>query len=282
VGPLQWSSELPHHPHPMPFRRLPALRWPRLKRRLLGLGPERALTLGTLAAVAAALLVGLTAEALDLSPLWPTLLVALSLPIVAWPLLQLWHDAEAERRDIAALASRDDLTGTYNRRHFLAQAEREWARSRRYNMAAAMLMVDVDHFKAVNDRHGHLAGDLMLRSIAQAMRDTLRQADLLGRFGGEEFVVYLPHADTLGALDAAERIRDKVAQLALEWRGGAIRATVSIGVVSLDATHESLSELLADADAALYAAKDAGRNCVRTTPGDQPRRSGEAYPVISR
>jgi diguanylate cyclase len=266
----------------MPFRRLPALRWPRLKRRLLGLGPERALTLGTLVAFVAAALLGLAADALGLSPLWPALLVALALPVVAWPLLQLWHDAEAARREIAALASRDDLTGAYNRRHFLAQAEREWARSRRYNMAAAMLMIDVDHFKAVNDRHGHLAGDLMLRSIAQAMRDTLRQADLLGRFGGEEFVVYLPHADTLGALDAAERIRDKVAQLALEWRGASIRATVSIGVVSLDATHESLTELLADADAALYAAKDAGRNCVRTTPGDQPRRSGEAYPVISR
>jgi diguanylate cyclase len=247
----------------MPFRRLPALRWPRLRRQFALLGVGRTLSLAVVAALGVAALLGAATDLLELSSFWPTLVAALAVPLALWPVLQLWQDAEDARRELAALASRDDLTGAYNRRHFLAQAEREWARCRRYRMGAALLMIDVDHFKAVNDRHGHLAGDLMLRSIAQAARDTLRQADLFGRFGGEEFMVFLPHADTLGALDAAERIRDKVAQLALEWRGAAIRATVSVGVVSLDAGHESLGELLADADSALYAAKDAGRNCVR-------------------
>jgi len=154
----------------------------------------------------------------------------------------------------------------HNRRQFLVLADREWSRCRRYEMAAAMLMIDVDLFKRVNDVHGHLAGDLMLREIARAAGDTLRQPDLLGRFGGEEFVVFLPHADTLGALDAAERIRERVAQLSLEWKGELVRATVSVGVAALDITHESVAALIHDADLALYAAKDAGRNCVRTVP----------------
>jgi diguanylate cyclase (GGDEF)-like protein len=170
------------------------------------------------------------------------------------------------------LATRDDLTGAYNRRQFLVLADREWARCRRYPMSAAMLMIDVDHFKRINDLNGHLAGDLMLREISRAITATLRQADLFGRFGGDEFIVFLPHTDTLGALDAAERIRDNVARLALEWRGQAIRAMVSVGAASLDGEHDTLGAWIADADLALYAAKDAGRNCVRTPPVPHPHR----------
>jgi hypothetical protein len=100
--------------------------------------------------------------------------------------------------------------------------------------------------------------------IARAAGGTLRQPDLFGRFGGEEFIAFLPHTDTLGAIDAAERIREAVTRLALEWRGQSMRATVSVGVISLDRGHVSLGALIADADLALYTAKDAGRNCVRT------------------
>ncbi|MES2957339.1 MAG: GGDEF domain-containing protein [Pseudomonadota bacterium] len=202
-------------------------------------------------------------------------------PPIAWPLLRLVCELEAARAQLDVLATRDELTGVHNRRQFLVLADREWSRCRRYDMAAALLMVDVDLFKRVNDENGHLAGDLMLREIARAAGDTLRQPDLLGRFGGEEFVVFLPHADPLGALDAAERIRERVAQLSLEWKGQVIRATVSVGVAALDASHDSLASLIQDADQALYAAKDAGRNCVRTLP-DLPRRSGESYPALSR
>ena len=187
-------------------------------------------------------------------------------PLLVWPLLRLWSDTESARAQLDVLATRDDLTGAFNRRQFLVLADREWARCKRYEMTAALLMIDVDHFKRTNDLNGHLAGDLLLREISHAAGRTLRQADLFGRFGGEEFIAYLPHTDTLGALDAAERIREAVARLALEWRGQTMRSTVSVGVVSLDHQHESLGALIADADLALYAAKDAGRNCVRTAP----------------
>jgi len=202
-------------------------------------------------------------------------------PAIVWPLLRLVCELETARAQLDVLATRDELTGVHNRRQFLVLADREWSRCRRYEMGAALLMVDVDLFKRVNDDHGHLAGDLMLREIARAAGDTLRQPDLLGRFGGEEFVVFLPHADPLGALDAAERIRERVAQLSLEWKGRVIRATVSVGVVALDPSHDSLASLIQDADQALYAAKDAGRNCVRSVPF-QPRHSGEPNRAISR
>lgn len=252
--------------------------WQRLRRGLLALGSARAtVLLSSLAALAALALsqgvLWLAGRHVDASGALLALLCAGTVtPLVVWPLLRLWADAEAARARLDVLATRDDLTGTYNRRQFLVLADREWARCRRYEMSAAMLMIDVDHFKRVNDLHGHLAGDLMLREIARAVSGTLRQADLFGRFGGEEFIVFLPHTDTLGALDAAERIRDNVARIALEWRGETIRTTVSVGAVSLDGEHDTLGAWIADADLALYTAKDAGRNCVRTPPTPHPHR----------
>jgi diguanylate cyclase (GGDEF)-like protein len=240
--------------------------------RLLAWGPERAtLALTALAALMALAVsqVALLVAGLGLQPvaaMAAVLVTGLVAPLILWPLTTLWADAESARRQLDVLATRDDLTGALNRRQFLVLADREWARCRRYEMSAALLMFDVDHFKRVNDLHGHLAGDLMLREMSQAVARTLRHADLFGRFGGEEFIAFLPHTDTLGALDAAERIRDAVARLSLEWRGQQVRTTVSVGVVSLGNDHDSLGALIADADLALYAAKDAGRNCVRTAP----------------
>jgi diguanylate cyclase (GGDEF)-like protein len=202
-------------------------------------------------------------------------------PMVAWPLLRLLCELEDARAQLDVQATRDELTGVYNRRQFLVLADREFARCRRYDMSAALLMIDVDLFKQVNDAHGHLAGDLLLREIARAAGDTLRQPDLFGRFGGEEFAVFLPHADPLGALDAAERIRDRVATLSLEWKGRTVHTTVSVGVAALDVSHDSLAALIHDADQALYAAKDAGRNCVRSVPPPAQRR-GASSPVVLR
>jgi len=258
-----------HHP----LRSTP---WLRLQRRALALGPLRSTFLLTAVVALAALVLsqamvwvaGGPAALGAAGAAGVALVCALVVtPFIVWPLLRLLTDLEATRVQLDILATRDELTGVPNRRQFLVQADREWSRCRRYDMDAAFLMIDVDHFKKTNDHHGHLAGDLMLREIARAVAETLRQPDLLGRFGGEEFTVFLPHADALGALDAAERIRDRVARLALEWRGEVIRSTVSIGVVALSAEHDSLGMLIADADLALYAAKAAGRNCVRTSPG---------------
>jgi diguanylate cyclase (GGDEF)-like protein len=253
-----------------PNRNRSARRWLRLRRRVLKHGPAK---VSLVAAGSAALLAAAGSQAalwssgaswsvrLALAALLGT---ALLVGALVWPLMRMLRDLEAARLHLDVLATRDELTGIYNRRQFLVLADREWARCRRYDMGAAMLMLDVDHFKRVNDLHGHLAGDLMLREIARAIADTLRHADFLGRFGGEEFIVFLPHTDTLGALDVAERIRSRVAEIALEWRGERISTTLSVGVGTLGSEHDTVGALIADADRALYTAKNAGRNCVRT------------------
>lgn len=201
-------------------------------------------------------------------------------PPVLWLTLKLVFDLDRAQRVIEEQSSRDPLTGVFNRRHFMTAVEREWARSRRYGVHGALLLIDVDHFKRVNDGRGHLCGDALLREIARVSADSLRQADVLARFGGEEFIIYLPSTDPLGALDVAERIRQHVAALRLQWEGVATGATVSIGVASLGPLHGSVDALIGDADAALYQAKEAGRNCVRAAPV-QPRPFGAAQGVTS-
>lgn len=182
---------------------------------------------------------------------------------------------------LTVLSTRDDLTGVLNRRHFMLLAEREWARCRRYEADGAVLLIDADHFRRINDQHGHEAGDALLREIVRVAGAQLRQADVLARSDGEALVVLLPQTDPLGALDVAERIREHVAALRLEWQDASVFTTVSIGVASMGASHVSLEALLLDAENALGAAKTAGRNCVRAAP-IQPRRNGEARPVISK
>jgi diguanylate cyclase (GGDEF)-like protein len=202
-------------------------------------------------------------------------------PVIGACILSLVSRLEQARAQLAVFATQDSLTGVHNRRHFMVLADREWSRCRRYGTEAAMLLIDADHFKRINDTYGHLAGDALLREMARAAGTSLRQADILARFGGEELIVFLPHTDPLGALDVAERIREHVAALRLDREGQALSTTVSIGVAALGADHVTLDALIHDADVALYAAKDAGRNCVRAAP-IQPRRSGETTPVISR
>ncbi len=254
----------------MPLKTRSTRRWLRLRRQVLRHGLLR-VTVGL--AASAAVLAALGSQvALALVGAPVNLLFALEASLgtaalvgaAVWPLMRMLADLEAARVQLDVLATRDELTGVFNRRQFLVLADREWARCRRYDMGAAMVMLDVDHFKRVNDLNGHLAGDLMLREIARAAGETLRHADILGRFGGEEFIVFLPHTDTLGALDVAERIRERVAAIKLEWRGQQIAATVSLGVATLGIAHDTVGALIADADRALYTAKDAGRNCVRT------------------
>jgi diguanylate cyclase (GGDEF)-like protein len=199
-------------------------------------------------------------------------------PVVGSCVLRLVFELDRARQRLTVLATHDDLTGIYNRRHFMSVVQREWDRARRYNTEAAMLLIDADHFKQVNDGHGHLCGDELLRSIAKAVGDSLRQADVLARFGGEELIVFLPHTDPLGALDVAERVRERVAALSVPWRGTTVSTTVSVGVAPLRNELPSLDWMIHEADTALYAAKADGRNCVRTLPFE-PSRSGGAFPV---
>lgn len=199
-------------------------------------------------------------------------------PLVGTMVLRLVIELEKVRQQLNVLATLDDLTGVHNRRHFMSMVEREWQLARRHRLASAMLLIDADHFKLVNDTHGHLCGDHLLCEIARAVREALRQADVLGRFGGEELIVFLPHTDPLGALDVAERIRERVQSLSVAWNGATVATTVSIGVAPLRFELPSLDWMVHEADTALYAAKSAGRNCVRTLPF-QPSASGAAYSI---
>lgn len=166
----------------------------------------------------------------------------------------------------AQAPARDALTGAYTQQHFVAATDREWSRIRRHGEDAALLMVDVDHFRRLNDEHGTPAGDAMLVEITRLASSMLRPYDLLARFGGGVLVVYLPHTDPLGALDVAERIRERVAGLRLAWQGKSVKATISVGVAGIGSGHAGLDAVIADAGAALREAKGAGRNCVRAAP----------------
>ncbi|MBI2343762.1 MAG: GGDEF domain-containing protein [Deltaproteobacteria bacterium] len=160
------------------------------------------------------------------------------------------------------LAVRDDLTGLYNRRHFLEVLQIEWKRAVRFHRGLAVLMLDVDHFKAFNDDFGHLHGDHVLREISALLRRNLREVDTLARFGGEEFIALLPDTDRDGAIHVGEKLRRMVE---LERFQGAQQAenhpmTVSIGISVYPDDALQMDDLIDHADIALYEAKDGGRN----------------------
>lgn len=168
------------------------------------------------------------------------------------------------RAEMARLATLDPLTGVFNRRAFIDLAERELARGEREGAPASVLMLDVDHFKSINDRFGHAAGDAVLRGFAQATRDCLRRADILARYGGEEFCVLLPGTALEEALAVAERIRRAVADAPVEHGGQRVAYSISAGLADTPTCGRDLDRLLTFADRALYAAKDAGRDRVCT------------------
>lgn len=164
--------------------------------------------------------------------------------------------------ELQRLAIIDELTGLYNRRHFFEVARLEFERARRYRRPLSIIMVDIDHFKQVNDRLGHLVGDQVLRVVAQRCLENMRESDVVGRYGGEEFIMLLPETGQEGALQSAERLRIAIADAPIPARGQSVRVTISIGWASLDAGCADLDQLISLADEALYAAKARGRNAV--------------------
>jgi len=165
---------------------------------------------------------------------------------------------------LETLASTDPLTGLLNHRAFHARLDEEIARAARGGRPLALLLVDLDDFRAINNTHGHQAGDRALVAIAAALCASLRAGDSAGRYGGDEFAAILPEADVPDVLAVAERARADVAGIALPAGDATIRATTSLGVAALPRHARTRDELIAAADQAAYAAKDAGKDCVRS------------------
>jgi diguanylate cyclase (GGDEF)-like protein len=164
----------------------------------------------------------------------------------------------------------DTKTGLLNASTWEREASVEIVRALRTGIPLALALADIDHFKMVNDTYGHLVGDKALRAVTDGLRGQLRSYDLAGRFGGEEFVILLPHARESDALNIAERLRAHVASLSIpvgddSESGPAVKVTISVGVASLGGVTRELADLVAAADAALYCAKEAGRNRTHMT-----------------
>jgi diguanylate cyclase (GGDEF)-like protein len=192
-------------------------------------------------------------------------LIALFLPVVTLLQRSLRH------ADLENASRVDAKTGLLNAATWQREARVQLSRAARTRTPLAVAMLDIDHFKQVNDTYGHLAGDAVLAALSATLRGLLRDYDITGRFGGEEFVVLLPHTDALTAEQIAERLRAKLAEITVTAGGTSdaevpLRVTVSIGVATLTSARRDLDELIAAADAALYRAKAQGRNqvCVVT------------------
>ena len=176
------------------------------------------------------------------------------------------------------LASTDNLSGLSNRRHFIEEATREIDRACRYGRKLSLIMVDVDHFKAINDNYGHLSGDEVIKTISRMFRQELREQDIVSRIGGEEFAALLPETDVDTATEVAERLRAALASSRTLCRDGQeIACTASFGVTEFSEGDQTIYDMLPRADQALYAAKNAGRNRVMVTgQGIFPEMDAEA------
>jgi diguanylate cyclase (GGDEF)-like protein len=182
--------------------------------------------------------------------------------------VSLYESLQQAQQVMERLALTDALTGVLNRGAIMARLEDEIARSVRERLPLSVGILDIDHFKLVNDAHGHLAGDAVLRDLVVRVGDVLRQYDILGRYGGEEFLIVAPHADLVQAAQVFERVRGAVAGQPFAVGDGPLWATVSIGVTTV-VGNEPVDQLVARADEALYRAKREGRNRVEVqrSPG---------------
>ena len=186
----------------------------------------------------------------------------------------------AYHQEIYNLSTTDGLTQVHNKRYLLENLDREISRVHRYKRDLSLIILDIDHFKRVNDIFGHLAGDHVLRHMSQVIRNNIRREDMMARFGGEEFVVILPEVNAAGAQTCAEKIRKLVEETEFTYEGARLPVTVSIGVARVtDEVADSMA-LIRQADAKLYEAKRTGRNRVcgtaEFTPVEEPELTFES------
>ncbi|MDD2922962.1 MAG: diguanylate cyclase [Anaerolineales bacterium] len=175
---------------------------------------------------------------------------------------RLTMELRAAEKEMHQMAMTDFLTGAFNRRAFTEMGMIEYERSRRYGRPLAFLFIDLDHFKIFNDKYGHLGGDVMLQKVVAALHENLRAVDILARWGGEEFAIFLPETSQAGCLQVAEKLRNTISDLSVSFEGEHMKVTVSIGCTIWRQNGESLDAVFSRADGALYQAKQQGRNRV--------------------
>lgn len=214
------------------------------------------------------------------SLVWLVFQILIGLPAVALGLFivnSLLTGLRSREQKILELSRRDGLTGAWNRRYLMEMLQHELAVARRSGSPISLIMLDLDFFKKINDRFGHLAGDTVLVATAGALQQTMRETDYVGRYGGEEFIIILPACDAGTAQGIAERCRRSLESLVIETDGKRIPVSASFGVTTLTRIGAGGGDgLVAIADEALYAAKEAGRNRVVFRPGDN---AGTALPA---
>lgn len=180
-------------------------------------------------------------------------------------------------REIEILSKTDALTGLWNRGYLEENLDKEFARAKRYDNELTILMIDLDHFKHINDNHGHLAGDEVLREAAKRIRKTLRESDFIGRYGGEEIMVILPETGLLNAQVVGEKLRKIIADTSVYFDDKEIPITASIGISSYHPRHDKAQKIIEAADEALYQSKEGGRNRVTVIdPGTAERQENYA------
>jgi diguanylate cyclase (GGDEF)-like protein len=172
------------------------------------------------------------------------------------------------RRQLALLANQDSLTGLPNRRHTYELGKAALLTAAGTQIPLTVALIDLDHFKSINDRFGHAAGDKVLQEFARACRESIRDSDVLGRWGGEEFLIVMPGATLDVAMIALERLRELSLRIQLPSMSEGLQVGLSAGIAGYEANVKSLDELIARADAALYKAKHEGRDLVRIAEED--------------
>lgn len=193
----------------------------------------------------------------------PTLIA----PVIIYKFLDIIRQLRLAHELLENLSQEDYLTGVYNRRHLEETAAKEFSLGKRHDFPVSILIMDLDHFKQVNDTYGHLVGDQVLVELTQCVYEIIRQTDIFGRYGGEEFMLFMPHTALEDALMLAERIRQAVADRTFQFDHAKVNVTISLGVASATAQTRTLEDLMLNADLALYRAKEQGRNRVEVYDG---------------
>ncbi len=233
------------------------------------LGPVKLLLLLTISASILSFSISILLRLLiDGYIVWRAMLFPLAVPILLTPFIgyffvTLLFELDKTKNQLTVLSMTDDLTGLFNRRYFLVQAQKELTRAQRYGQEFSMLFIDLDDFKMINDRYGHPAGDKILRMVGSVCMDELREVDVLSRYGGDEFAILTPGLQTSQAVQYADRLRKLLAETKTLYHGHVLRTAVSIGVVTWTPAISDMEGLIYLMDRAMYAAKNGGKNKTR-------------------